>query len=105
MRGGAAPPKIYSKMIIHAVKSKKMYVDYPREKIKLTCLNNVPDKYSEQCKLLNNFDSRYATSKTLNESKHDTTIDNKYLKEKEVNDMVQNTIYYILQDFFHGKLI
>ena len=84
-------------MISHDGKCRKRYVDRLSEGSELTCTIYGPGHYSEHCKVLNNFITRYDTISPSKESRHEPTFDNKYQKNQEVNDMVQHEVDDILQ--------
>ena len=50
-----------------------------------------------QCKVLTEFGKRYATNRTSEESRNEPKAANKYLKNQEVNTMVQHKVDDILQ--------
>ena len=97
MRVVLSSSKRYSHMISHDGKCRKRYVDRLSEGSELTCTIYGPGHYSEHCKVLNNFITRYDKISPSKESRHEPTFANKYQKNKEVNDMVQHEVDDILQ--------
>ena len=63
MIGEATSSKIYSNMGKHAGKSKKRYLDHSRDQLKLTSLIFGLGQSSEQLKVLNRSDTKYAAGK------------------------------------------
>ena len=65
IKGGSALSNDYNKASGRAGKHKKMYEDFPRDILKLTCLiHGNGSQSSYQCKILNNFLKRYAAEET-----------------------------------------
>ena len=57
----------------HAFKSKKSYVDFPRDRSELTSLIHFHGQSLEQCKLLNEFVRKYAAASTFKEQRQERT--------------------------------
>ena len=60
MRGVATSSKKNSEMGNHTDKRKQRYVDHMRDRSKLTCLIHSPGHSSYECRVLNDFGTKYA---------------------------------------------
>ena len=69
-------------------KHKQRCVARPRDILILNCLIHGPGKSSEQCKVLNNFGTSYAASRTFEELIQEPTSDKSTRKNQEINTIV-----------------
>ena len=60
MRGVFTLWRTYNRMCKHAGKHKQRYVDHPRDRSRINCLIHGHVNFSEKCKLLNEFGTRYS---------------------------------------------
>ena len=102
MRGVSALSKNYPRMGKHAFKSKKSYVDFPRDRSELTSLIHFHGQSLEQCKLLNEFVTKYAAASTFKEQRQERTSEKQVQENQEVNAIVLNLVdYIVLQEDKH----
>ena len=80
----------------HAGRCKKRYVDCPIEISQLTCLIHGPGHSSDECKVLDNFGTKYAKCRPFKESRVNPTTKKKYKKKQQVNSIVQQLVDYII---------
>ena len=78
-----------------AVKRRKRYVDYPRDKSK-TCLIHGPGNSSDDFKVLNGFVSKYAKIRPTKDPVHDPVPRKKFNKNQDNNSIVKISVDEIL---------
>ena len=79
MRDESASSKTYSNEGKLDGKSKKIYIDCPRDQLKLTCLIHVPGHLSYECKVLNDFGTKH-TKGRLFEKRMKEPTSNQFLE-------------------------
>ena len=77
MRGEVASSNNYSEMSESAGKRRKMYVDYPKDRYKHTCIIYIPHNSSYECKVLGYFGSDYSKIRPTKDRGHNP--EKKYL--------------------------
>ena len=89
MRGEATYPTTYSETIKRSEKRKQRYVDHLRDILKLTCLINEPVHSPDECKVLNDLDSKYTEVRTSKERRKDTVF-NIFLENRNMKNIWSN---------------
>ena len=51
---------------------------------------------SDECRVLNNFGTKYAKGRSFRERSQETTFGKKFGNKKEVNDVAQHAVYDII---------
>ena len=72
MKGEAVLSNTYYEMSESSGKIRKSYVDYPKDRSKLTCLIHGPGHSSDECKVLVEFGFKYYKSMATKDCRHDS---------------------------------
>ena len=87
MRGEAASSTTYSDMNESSIKFRKMYVDHPNDRLKLTYIIHGPGNSLYECKVLGDFGSKYYKSRTNKDHRHEPVAKKKFIRQQEKNDI------------------
>ena len=78
MKGEAASSTTYSEMNKSSVKFRKMYVDHPNDRLKLTYIIHGPGNSLYECKIFENNTNRYNNNKNKTVGKRHKYLGNKH---------------------------
>ena len=95
-RGESASSNNYPNISESSVKCRKRYVYYPKGKSKTTCLIHGPGHLSYECKVLGDFGSKYAKSRSTKYRGHNIIPRKKFNSQQENNFIVNSEVYEIL---------
>ena len=71
-----------------AGKCRKRCLDYPKGKYKPTCIIHDPVYYSDECKVLGNFGSKYAKNMPTKDRRNNNVLRKKFNRQQDNNTIV-----------------
>ena len=75
------------------VKRRKIYLDYPRDRSKQTCLIHRPRHSSYECKVLGEFGFMYARYRPTKERRKELAVKNYFGRPQENNSILQHAVH------------